>query len=390
MLLNNVTMVNQCTPVNIAVSNEKIISVANDNAADYPGEVIQLSGAIAFPGLINSHDHLDFNCFAPLGQKIYNNYTEWGRHIHRDYKKEINAVLQIPKALRIAWGIYKNLLAGVTTVVNHGDELEIQPALITVHQQSQNLHSVQFQKDWKLKLNNPFLKKKVCVIHTGEGVDDQSAAEIDELLQWNLLKRKLIGVHAVAMNGRQAKGFSGIVWCPQSNRVLLDRHADILQFKEKTRVVFGTDSTLTGNWNIWQHLRLARSLNMTKDAELFEMVTGSAARLWQTNSGELQAGKDADIIIAKTNNGSSAWNDLFSINPSSLQLVMQKGKIRLFDDDLMPQLAKGILQPANFSRITIDGTAKWVEGNLPALMHGIRSHYPPFALPPELSVTNTR
>src|SRR4029077_6161910 len=113
------------------------------------------------------------------------------------------------------WGMYKNLIAGVTTVVNHGTRLNIGNPLINIYQESQNLHSVKFEKGWKWKLNNPLLKNKDCVIHTGEGSDKQSSVEIDHLLNFNLLKRNLVGVHGVAMNASQARKFKGLVWCPE-------------------------------------------------------------------------------------------------------------------------------------------------------------------------------
>src|ERR1700712_5195850 len=85
---------------------------------------IHFSEAMAIPGFINSHDHLDFNCFPLLGNKKYEDYTEWGRHIHEHFKEEIKAILKVPEILRTEWGIYKNLLAGVTTVINHGKVLK--------------------------------------------------------------------------------------------------------------------------------------------------------------------------------------------------------------------------------------------------------------------------
>jgi hypothetical protein len=312
---------------------------------------------------------------------------EWGRHIHTVYKDQINAVLQIPQTLRTAWGMYKNLLAGVTTVVNHGALLHVENPLLTVYQQTQNLHSVQFQKKWKWHLNNPVLKNSTCVIHTGEGSDQQSSAEIDALLQWNLLKRKLIGIHAVAMNPAQAKKFAGLVWCPESNRVLLNHHAAVPALKAMTTLVFGTDSTLTGNWNIWQHLRLARKLALVSDDELFAMTSSAAATLWGIDTGELQAGKDADIIIAKTASGRASWNDVFGINPECMLLVLHKGNIRLFDGSLLPQLSNGQVDLNDFSRISINGKMKWVQGNLPALINRIKTYHPAVQLPKEIVIT---
>src|ERR1044072_562911 len=119
---------------------------------------ISFENAIVFPGLINSHDHLDFDLFPKLGNKIYEDYLEWGNDIHLKNKEEINNVLKVPKALRIQWGIYKNLLAGVTTAVHHGEYINVKDDPINVYQQTNVLHSVQLEKFFKLKLNNPFAK----------------------------------------------------------------------------------------------------------------------------------------------------------------------------------------------------------------------------------------
>jgi cytosine/adenosine deaminase-related metal-dependent hydrolase len=382
MLLNNVTLINGHQPVSLNISGKKILSVetANESFA-FDNINISFTDAIAFPGLINSHDHLDFNCFSPLGNKIYNNYTEWGDHIHANYKENINSVLKIPQHLRVGWGIYKNLLAGVTTIVNHGDILSIENPLINILQETQNLHSVKFQKKWKWKLNNPFIKNKTCVIHAGEGTDKQSADEINKLLKWNLLNRKLVGVHGVAMSPQQAKKFEALVWCPESNNVLLNKHADIARLKANTKIVFGTDSTLTGNWNIWQHLRLARTLKVTSDEELFNMITNSAAQLWNLNSGRIQDGKDADIVIAKTKKGYAAWNDFFSINPEDILMVLHKGKIRMFDEILLEQIDDRQFDSKKYSQVNINGVTKFVEGNVPALTDAIKRYNPTVIMP---------
>jgi cytosine/adenosine deaminase-related metal-dependent hydrolase len=361
-------------PVHIAVRGEKIIGVTTDKPQEDTRPDIQFTDALAFPGLINSHDHLDFNCFSILGQNKYPSYTNWGAHIHEDFKEEIEAIIKIPENLRAMWGMYKNLLAGVTTVVNHGPFLKIPDPLINIYQEPQNLHSVGFEKNWKWKLNNPLFKDRDCVIHTGEGSDERSHTEIDELIKYNFLKRKLIGVHGVAMDAVQAKHFRGLVWCPESNRVLLNEHAQIDQLKSNTRLVFGTDSTLTGSWNIWRHLRLARSLQLASDPELFSMVTDAAASLWRMNTGALSAGRDADIVVARIQHTPVTWNDFYQINPSDILMIIQKGRIRMFDKSLLPQLNGLQIDLSRYSRISMHDAVKFVEGDLPALIAAIRQY----------------
>src|SRR6187399_1350737 len=98
MLLQHVHIVGQHEPTNIKISEDKIQAVN-------PGKVltkqnnseqrIEFNKAISFPGLINSHDHLEFNLFPQLGNRVYNNYLEWGSDIHIQNKAIIESVLKI-------------------------------------------------------------------------------------------------------------------------------------------------------------------------------------------------------------------------------------------------------------------------------------------------------
>ncbi|WP_216351052.1 hypothetical protein, partial [Mucilaginibacter polytrichastri] len=172
MVFSNLNLINGNEPVSIKVEGRLIKSVT-PTATSTDELVLDFDNAIVFPGLINSHDHLDFNLFPQFGDRFYQNYTEWGAQIHRQYKEQIKQVLQVPQQLRAAWGVYKNLLAGVTTVVDHSDGPGpgYQTDLINVVQAYHCLHSVQFEKRWKWKLNNPMKFNYPYVIHTGEGID---------------------------------------------------------------------------------------------------------------------------------------------------------------------------------------------------------------------------
>jgi len=380
MILNNIKLVGSNDPVYIEISDGKIAGISS-SAIKPAKDNLQLTfdDALAFPGLINSHDHLDFNLFPQLGDKIYRNYTEWGGYIHKNYKKEIADILKIPAPLRSRWGIYKNLLCGVTTVVNHGEHLATDDDLITVFEQCRCLHSIQFEKNWRLKLNKPGERKLPIAIHVGEGDDWLSYYEIHQLIRWNLLRRKLIGIHAVAMSESQAKKFNALVWCPQSNIFLLNKTAKISLLKDHAAILFGTDSTLTSNWNIWEHLRLARKTGEATDEELYNMLNKNASTTWQLTCGEIAAGKDADMVVAKIKNSKDDFNAFFLLDPADLQLVIHKGNIRLFDEKLLPQLK--ILDLNNFSKIYTTGACKYVQGDLPGLMAKIREHNPSIEFP---------
>jgi cytosine/adenosine deaminase-related metal-dependent hydrolase len=382
MWLNNVNIIGSEGLHHIQVADGKIKSVAKKNVQGNSEEIkIAFEHAIAFPGLINSHDHLDFNLFAQTGNRIYNNYAEWGKDIHCQNKEAINNVLKIPQHLRIQWGLYKNLLNGITTVVNHGAKLKINASFISVLQNNYSLHSIQFEKHWHIKLNNFFAKKQPYVIHVGEGTDELAHKEITTLVKTNFLNKSLFTVHGVAMDEEQAKNFKALIWCPASNFFLLNATADIKRLKTKTRILFGTDSTLTADWNLWNHLRLARKTGMMNDSELFNSLTKTPSVAWdQDYTGMISVNKSADIVIAKPID-SKGFDAFYSLNPKNIQLVLHGGKIRLFDEEIKDQLAVYDFPISQFSKINIDGNGKYVYGDVPQLIREVKSYYPEVNFP---------
>lgn len=380
MVLNNLILTDSAHPVNIKINVGKIDGFP-EKLIPRELEPLQLTfdQALVFPGLINSHDHLDFNLFPQLGTDIYGNYTEWGKHIHENYPEEIAAVLKVPVALREQWGMLKNLICGVTMVVNHGEKVAVKDRLIHVHERYYCIHSVQFEKKWKWKLNHPLKIQHPVVIHIGEGTDPAAKEEIDQLLRWNLLHKTLIGVHAVAMSLQQVKKFKAIVWCPESNYFLLDKTAPVNLFKMHTKILFGTDSTLTGSWDIWEHIRLARGIGLLTDAELYQSLNLNPAATWETNNGAVATGKDADLIVTRMKDKQTGIPAFLSTQPKDMLLVLYHGDIRLFDASLYIQLMHTDL--SGFSRITIDGAIKYVAGDLSDLIKKIKQYYPKARFP---------
>jgi cytosine/adenosine deaminase-related metal-dependent hydrolase len=380
MILNQVKLIGDDDVFNIRIDGNRITSVSRKALATTPDPIqITFENALAFPGLINSHDHLDFNLFPQLGYKTYSNYVEWGNYIHQNYKEQINQVLKIPVALRVKWGIYKNLISGVTTVVDHGEKHVIDESLITVFDNCQSLHSVKLEKQWKLKLNNPLNQNIPAVIHIGEGTDKAASEEIDELIRWNLMHRDIVGVHGVAMNEQQAKHFKALVWCPETNYFLLNKTAPINKLKRYTNILFGTDSTLTANWDIWDHIRLARKTNLLNDEELYKSLTTNAASIWKLNSGKIAVGKDADIVVVKHRKNADDLASFYDIKTENILLVIHQGNIRLFDETLCNQLES--IDKSAYRKIYMNGVCKYVQGDLPGLIKQIHQYCPEAVFP---------
>jgi cytosine/adenosine deaminase-related metal-dependent hydrolase len=385
MILQDLHIIGQEGSKNIRIIADKIQAIVSNGEKQNPASdelIIECNGAIAFPGLINSHDHLDFNLFRQMGNRFYDNYIDWGADLQAENKEEINAVLKIPEALRVKWGIYKNLLAGITTVVNHGKKINVPADLINIFQECYSLHSVRNEKSWKLRLNKLFQRNLPLVMHIGEGTGASMQQEIDQLIRWNLFKKSIIGVHGVAMNEKQAPSFKALVWCPASNYFLYNKTAAIDVLKKRTTILFGTDSTLTSAWNIWDHLRLARSQGFATDAELFDMLTINPARTWGLeHTARIKEDCFADIVIAKPGHGPGKWDKFYNLDPGNLLLVIHKGNIRLFDAELLNEFKKTNIITDAFSKCYINGTGKYIQGNLSSLIKKIKEYKPDAIFP---------
>ena len=118
---------------------------------------------------------------------------------------------------------------------------------------------------------------------------------------------------------------------------MLNETAKVDVLKNYLPIIFGTDSTLTSEWNLWEHLRLAKERSSITDGELFNMLTTTPAQVWGLkNYGAIKKDHVADIVIAENKNDS-----FFDLNPENILLVLKNGEIKLFDEKLLSQLECG-------------------------------------------------
>ena len=60
---------------------------------------LELDGHLVLPGLINAHDHLEFNLFPRLGRGPYPNAGEWARDVYRPRESPIREHRRVPTQL---------------------------------------------------------------------------------------------------------------------------------------------------------------------------------------------------------------------------------------------------------------------------------------------------
>ncbi|MBC9030857.1 amidohydrolase family protein [Sphingomonas sp. JC676] len=310
------------------------------------------------PGLINAHDHLHRNHYGRLGEPPYPDAYAWARDVQLRYKELIARRHARPRREALLAGAWKNLFAGVTTVVHH-DRWE-----------------ADFERDFPLRVARiatvdslgtapdfvvPAAAPRFCT-HLAEGVSAAAKQEVDTLDRMGMLSPRLIAVHGVGMDRDAIARFrasgAALVWCPTSNLFLLGRTAP-RALLEGVDVLLGSDSLLSGDGDLLDEMRVARSLGFLSDERLTDAVGATAARRLGLAAPSLDPGAAADIIVLT--------KPPLEARAEDVVLVIVDGIPRVARLDLVPALgtlaiAGRIRRRAGISR----WTAAWAADSTPA------------------------
>jgi cytosine/adenosine deaminase-related metal-dependent hydrolase len=335
-----------------------------------------LSGHLLLPGLINSHDHLEFNLYPRLAAGPHPNYIAWAAAVYRPDSALMKRQLAIAKAIRLVWGGLKNLISGVTTVAHHNP---YEPKVFNVAFPVRVVrrygwgHSTHFSPDLPKRYSDT-PRKWPFLVHAAEGTCANAAAEIHTLDKAGLLADRTVLIHGVALDPTGARMLRrrqvSLVWCPSSNLFTLGQtmRSDVL--RSGLTVALGTDSALTGEGDLIDELRVARTLGEATPKRLFEMVTTTAARVLRLSHGEgqISEGGVADLV-AVADRGGKPSDALQEMNP---ELVILGGKIKLLSRRLaerLPRRRKIGLEP-----VSIEGRGDYlVDANIAELYASVAS-----------------
>ncbi|MFQ5854094.1 MAG: amidohydrolase family protein [Anaerolineae bacterium] len=318
----------------LVIDQGRIISVGEGPAARADEQIVDVSGLLVFPGLINAHDHLEFNCFPRLGEpQAYANSYEWAEDImHRRRQPVMDRVLQIPLRDRLLAGGYKNLLSGVTTVCHHDpyQRLFDRGFPVRVVKRYRWCHSLGFGDDVIGSYRNT-PPDVPWIIHLAEGADETAGGELTRLAELGCVGSNTVIVHGVALGESDidlmARRGSGLIWCPASNLFLFGRTAPIESLKSRVTVALGSDSRLSGSQDLLAELKVARSLGVADDEELFDMVTRGAARLLRIDDevGTVEPGKRADLLVL-AGDVDAPYCALVTAHAKAIRLVLIAGR----------------------------------------------------------------
>lgn len=262
-------------------------------AGGYVDVVIRVRDGELRPGLINAHDHLHRNHYGRLGAPPYANAYEWGDDIQERYADAIASGRSVPRRSALLRGAWKNIFAGVTTVVHH-DNWE--PA---------------FDHEFPVRVprlahadslgRSQTISAPIDCIHVAEGTDQRAADEVRELDRLGLITPNLLAVHVVGADAdgveRLRKKGAAVVWCPSSNFFLFGKTVPAELVETGVDVLLGSDSLLTGAGSLLDELRFARQLGLLSDERLIESVSTVAARRLGLPEPSLDEGARADLVV---------------------------------------------------------------------------------------------
>ncbi len=330
---------------------------------------LDLTGFLLLPGLINSHDHLEFGLFPQLGRGHYQNAQEWAADIQTADAEIIAKLRRIPKAVRLWWGAIRNLLCGVTTVCHHNPltaellekdfPVRVLPAFGWAH--SLNLEPDVVARFQATSAQEPF------ILHAAEGVDAASAEEIFELDRLRVLDDRTVLVHGLALEEKGAallnRRRTALVWCPTSNEFLFGRtHArGFLNLVDN--VVMGSDSPLTCRGDLLDDIGFAYDQVGVDADELYRMLLSRPAKVFRMHEGQgmLRPGGGADLIAVR-DAGTDPATTLCEMSAADIALVIVRGRVQLASNSFISRLPTACT--TDLRPLEVDGRIVWIRAPL--------------------------
>jgi cytosine/adenosine deaminase-related metal-dependent hydrolase len=325
------------------------------------GPELDVDGFLILPGLINAHDHLEFNLFPRLGAGPYSNATAWAKDIYRPEEPPVREHLKLAKPVRLVWGGIKNLVSGVTSVLHHNPYDPVFDAgfPVRVLRRFSWSHSLAFSRDVvgdraRTPPEAPFL------IHACEGTDACAADEVYRLDAAGVLGRATVLVHGVALDkpglDLVKKRGSSLVWCPSSNYFTLGRTLSKEALDSGIPIAIGTDSALTASGDLIDEIEVAQR-HVAAEC-LYGMLTDVAARVLRLQDGEgtISDGGVADLLLVR-DRGVEPAIALLDMHPEA---VFLGGRIKLISPQLARRVPSSLKQ--NLQLLQIEGRGEWLIG----------------------------
>jgi cytosine/adenosine deaminase-related metal-dependent hydrolase/ubiquinone/menaquinone biosynthesis C-methylase UbiE len=351
------------------------ISAIRDNL-DPTAQILNLRGHVLLPGLINSHEHLEFGLFPklgrPAGAPFYRNSAEWAKEIHQVNSGTIERYKQIPKTTQLWWGAIRNLLCGVTTVCHHNplhEDLTLHDFPVRVLSRFGWAHSLAFDPDLGEKFQST-PREYAFILHAAEGTDEESRNELSRLDQMHVLDEQTVLVHGLASTAKEIslinRRGASLVVCPTSNCFLFGKTLSRELLASIERAALGSDSPITAAGDLLDEVRYLYAEARLSPKMIYRMVTSNPARMFHLKDGQGQIAESglADLIAVRSEYDTPG-RAISALTFGDVKLVLLAGRVQMASPYLYARLPNHLR--SGMELIEVAGHQRWIRSPLQAL-----------------------
>lgn len=361
--------------------------------ADRKAHVVRFSeDTVAFPALVNVHDHMNGNYLPRVGPQKGDYYLNWS-----NWEKDLRSsdVIKVERAKigvedRYLLSAYKNMFSGVVTVNDHFPHHLNEPLIplmpVRVMRDYALAHEcssfdlkwgegIEVEHERAVKRDIPF------ITHLEEGYDLETQSGVEILEGKSCFDGHDVFIHCIGFSDedirKARRAGATMVWCPASNIWMFNLTCKIRKaLQAGVNVALGTDSTATGSVNLLEEMRFARLTYRRLYGEdlpartLVQMVTENPAHAFrmQKDIGTLEAGKLADVLVIRRKR-EDPYESLVEARPADVELLIQEGT-PIFGAAEHEELFR--LRDAEASPISIDGRKMLSKGDPAGLLNRVR------------------
>ena len=364
----------------ISIDNGRIAGIHDD--ADVTAQALNLQDYVLLPGLINSHEHLEFGLFPKLGRLAdapsYRSSIEWAKEIHRLHSSVIAQYRQIPKKSQLWWGAIRNLLCGVTTVCHHNplhQELTRPDFPVRVLSRFGWSHSLAFDPDLKGKFDRT-PKQHPFILHAAEGTDEESRDEVSRLDQMQVLDERTVLVHGLACSASEIslinRRGASLVVCPTSNRFLFGRTLPRRLLTLVERLALGSDSPITAAGDLLHEIDYLNAQAGLSPDVIYRMVTTNPSEMFHLNDdqGRIAESGVADLIAVRGNYDTPA-RAVSELTVGDVEFVLLAGRAQIASPSIYARLPYDLR--SGMELIEVAGLQRWIRAPLRALFASAES-----------------
>lgn len=318
-------------------------------------EVICTEGVIS-PGLIDAHNHLQYNVLPPwqVGPEFVDRYEWRSDDRYWDYKTAYDAIYDDYQCEVMKWAEAREIAHGTTSAVGSSGSSACLDVLVRNLDEGSSAsgltgYDIEYSASTVTDVINDgdgatytadlaSGSLDAALFHVAEGKDGSGRDEIEHMFDAGMVGPGQFYVHdtdaSTAQLAQMAADGTGIVWSPRSNLALYGTTTPI-EIADKLGVpwAIGTDWTPSGSMAPIGELACAADWLASKgspisDVRLWEKSTTDAARAVGADGvlGQLSTGFQADIAVFEWSR--TPYRGIITADAADVRLVVVGGEAR--------------------------------------------------------------